>query len=125
MDLIPINPIGNNLIKAATGTQNDGGSKSQGGYVNARTGENKNELKISDEGKRLIGEDPVIDEKSFFDVLKEFILSLLRSITKIFSFKKAAEKKQESQKVETTETGEHHENNEVKDFLGYTRHNNE
>ena len=73
MDMLPIKPTSNNLIRPTTGTANDGGSKSQGGYINVRTGKT-DELKISDEGKRLIGDDPVVDEKSFLTVIKEFIL---------------------------------------------------
>jgi hypothetical protein len=118
MDLIPIQPTGNNLIRPATGTANDGGSKSQGGYINVRTGKKNDELQISDEGKRLIGEDPVDDdEKSFLTVIKEFILSVFRYIVKLFSFIKLPKKKLEPQKIPETV-----EKSEVKNFLGFTRH---
>jgi len=119
MDLIPIKPT-SNLIRATTGTANDGGSKSQSGYINVRTGEKNDELKLSDEGKRLIGEDPVIDDKSFLDAVKNFFRSIFQFIKKIFSFKiKFPEKKQKPETIETTEESQ------VKNFLGYTKHNNE
>jgi len=121
MDLIPIKPS-NNLIRPATSTANDGGSKSQSGYINVRTGEKSDELKLSDEGKRLIGEDPVVDDKSFLNAVKEFFLSILRFIKKVFSFKLPPfhfpKKKQPPQIVETVEKSE------VKNFLGYTKHTN-
>jgi len=121
MDLIPIKPT-SNLIRATTGTANDGGSKSQSGYINVRTGEKNDELKLSDEGKRLIGEDPVVDDKSFLNAVKEFFLSIFRFIKKVFSFKLPAfsfpKKKPEPQIVETVEKSE------VKNFLGYTKHTN-
>lgn len=117
MDMLPIKPTSNNLIRPTTSTANDGGSKSQGGYINVRTGEKNDEIKLSEESKRLIGEDPVIDEKSFLTIIKEFILSFFRNILnflKKLRFKRP-EKKQEPQKVEIHE-------NEVKNFLGYTKH---
>jgi len=119
MDILPIKPT-SNLIKPATGTANDGGSKSQGGYINVRTGksEKSDELNISDESKRLIGEDPVIDEKSFITAIKEFFLSIFKFIVKIFSFKlpKKAPKPQEIKQAEKSE---------VKEFLGFTKHTSE
>lgn len=107
MDILPIKPTSNNLIRPTTGTANDGGSKSQSGYINVRTGkpEKNDELTISDEGKRLIGEDPVIDEKSFLLSIKEFLLSLWNRFLKIFSFKIFKKKKKKPEK---------------KEFLGYT-----
>jgi hypothetical protein len=111
MDLIPIQPTGNNFIKPATSTANDGGSKSQSGYINTRIG-NNDELKLSEESKRLIGEDPVVEEKSFLIIIKEFIISLVKKIIKILSFK-SPEKKQE---VKKSETGH---------FLDFTGHINE
>jgi len=124
MDLLPIQPISNNLIKPTTGTANDGGSKSQGGYVNVRTGKNEktDKITISEESKRLIGEDPVIDEKSLFTIIKEFILSVFRNIVKIFNFKLPEKAKQEPQEIEKIEISE---KGEVKDFLGFTRHTSE
>jgi len=121
MDMLPIKPVSNNLIKPTTGTANDGGSKSQSGYINTRTSEKTDELTLSDESKRLIGEDPVEEEKSFLTALKEFFLNLLKNIGKffkIFSFK-FPEKKQVSQNTEKSQSGE------VKNFLGYTRHDKE
>lgn len=118
MDMLPIKPIANNLIKATTGTANDGGSKSQSGYINVRTGDGGDELKLSDESKRLIGEDPVIeDDKSFLlnflNKLKEFFVSLFKKVFALFNFKKSVEVKQETPKV-----------SEVNNFLGYTKHTN-
>jgi len=119
MDLLPIKPS-NNLIRPATSTANDGGSKSQSGYINVRTGEKNDELKLSDEGKRLIGEDPVVDDKSFLNAIKDFFLSILKFIKKVFSFKLPSfnfpKKKQPPQIVETVAKSE------VKNFLGYTKH---
>ena len=121
MDLLPIKPS-NNLIRPATSTANDGGSKSQSGYINVRTGEKNDELKLSDEGKRLIGEDPVVDDKSFLNAIKDFFLSILKFIKKVFSFKippfHFPKKKQPPQTVETVAKSE------VKNFLGYTKHTN-
>ncbi|MEI8389894.1 MAG: hypothetical protein WCG23_08415 [bacterium] len=120
MDMLPIKPTSNNLIRPTTGTANDGGSKSQGGYINVRTGKT-DELKISDEGKRLIGDDPVVDEKSFLTVIKEFILLVLNTISKIFSFK-IPKNKRKPKIAEKAKTNEENEKSEVKNFLGFTRH---
>jgi len=118
MDLLPIKPS-SNLIKPATSASNDGGSKSQSGYINVRTGkpEKTDEVNISDEGKRLIGDDPVVDEKSFITAIKEFFLLIFRFIKKIFSFKFLA-KKPKPQEIKSSEKSE------IKEFLGFTRHGN-
>lgn len=124
MDLLPIKP-NNNLIRPATGTANDGGSKSQGGYINVRSGQQE-KIIISDESKRLIGEDPVVDEKSLFLIIKEFVLKffkLFRNIIKNLNFKLPKKiKKQESQKSQKIEENKETEKSEVKNFLGFTRH---
>ncbi len=132
MDMLPIKPS-NNLIKPTIGTANDGGSKSQSGYVNVRTGQPEGDkIQISDESKRLIGEDPIIEEKNFFEVLKEFFIKIFRSISKIFSFKlteKSSEleitEKIEEKTEEIIEDKKLEEKNETKDFLKFTKHDNQ
>jgi len=85
MDMLPIRPGGSESIKPATSSENDGGSKSQSGYVNVRIGkEEKDEFTGSDESKRLIGDD-FEDEGKGFDI-KEFFLSLIRAVLKFLGF---------------------------------------
>jgi len=110
MDLIPIQPHRSELIKPTVATANDGGSKSQSGYIKRAV--KNDEVKISDEIKRLIGEDPVIEEKNFAGIIKEFILSLFRRIKSVLNFK-FPEKKPEPVKAEK------------KDFLSCTKHADE
>lgn len=88
MDMLPIRPSGGEYIKPATSTANDGGSKSQSGYIpRGERKEKKDEIIVSDETKRLLGEDPVIEEEnSLFDSIKEFFASLIKAVSKLFSF---------------------------------------
>lgn len=121
MDMLPIQPMKNNLIKPTTGTANDGGSKSQGGYINVRG----DEVTISDESKRLMGEDPVVEERSFFIILKDFIISFIKKIIKLVLFM-LPEKKQVTKKEEKIEkTEEKEEKLEPGNFLKFTRHDND
>jgi hypothetical protein len=92
MDMLPIRPTGGDYIKPATSTTNDGGSKSQSGYIpRGERKEKKDELIVSDESKRLIGEDNIeLEESHFleniFAAIKEFFASLIKFILKIFRF---------------------------------------
>lgn len=103
MDMLPIQPNKNGFIRPTIATANDGGSKSQSGYI--KRAEKNDKLNISDESKRLIGEEQEIEEENnnfLIDLLislKDFILSLFKFISKILSFKLSKIKK-ESQKIE-------------------------
>ena len=107
MDLIPIQSNRNELIRPATATANDGGSKSQSGYIKRAV--KNDEIKISEECKRLVGEDPFIEEKNFAAIIKEFILSLFKQIKTVLSFKIPSERQEP-------------EKHEKKDFLSFTKH---
>ena len=86
MDMLPIRPTGSEYIKPATGTENDGGSKGQGGYVNI-TGREEDQFSISDESKLLIGEDPEIEEIDYLADIKEFFNRLINFFLKLLGLK--------------------------------------
>ncbi len=87
MDMRPIQPGKVDLIRPTISTANDGGSKSQGGYINIR-GDDGDKIEISEETKRLLGEDAVeVEETNPWNVIKEFFLSLITAILKFFGLK--------------------------------------
>jgi hypothetical protein len=98
MDMLPIRPPGGDYIKPATSTANDGGSKSQSGYMpRGERKEKKDEIIVSAESKRLIGDDTIIVEEShifedFFSKIKNFISKLIKFVSQVlkraFKFEK-------------------------------------
>jgi len=117
--MLPIQPSKNNLIRATTGTANDGGSKSQSGYINMRE-ESGDELTLSSEGEKLVGEDPVVEEDkrllSFLQAIFGFITNIF---VKLFSFLGSIRIRLPEKKQPPPPQEEEH----VTNFLGYTRHN--
>lgn len=88
MDMLPIRPTGSEYIKPATSTANDGGSKGQGGYINL-SGHKEDQFNTSDESKRLIGEDPVVEDNALSFNIKEFFAKIIKAVMNFLGFKTA------------------------------------
>jgi len=117
--MLPIQPSKNNLIRATTGTANDGGSKSQSGYINTRE-DSGDELMLSSEGEKLVGEDPVVEEdKKVLNFLQAFFAFINNIFIKLFSFLGSLKFRLPEKKPPPPPQEEEH----VTNFLGYTRHN--
>jgi len=88
MDMLPIQPGRVDLIRPTIGTANDGGSKSQGGYMNVRDEDGGDTIELSDETKRLLGEDlPIEDSSTDFESLKKFFMAIIKAILNFFGIK--------------------------------------
>ena len=90
MDMLPIKPVSGDTIRPATGTANDGGSKSQGGYINL-SGQKEDEFKVSDESKLLIGEEPDEEQSDVFAGIKEFFMKIIQAVKKLFGLRASEE----------------------------------
>lgn len=86
MDMLPIKPVSGDTIKPTTGTANDGGSKSQSGYINL-SGQKEDEFRVSEESKLLIGEEPEPKVKDIFAEIKKFFMKIIRAVKKFFGLK--------------------------------------
>jgi len=84
MDMPPIRP---KLIRPASGTANDGGSKSNGGYLprDVSNKQKKYQFKVSDETQMLFGEDVEVEQKTLSNILKEIFLHIYKFIIKFFT----------------------------------------
>lgn len=88
MDMLPIRPTKTDLIRPTISTANDGGSKSQSGYINVRD-EGGDRIELSDEMKRLMGEENIeaVEENSSWEAIKQFLSSIINAILKFFGIK--------------------------------------
>lgn len=92
MDMLPINPVSTNRVDASINLTNDGGSKSNTGYINQRGGEPEktkesfDEVQLSHHHNNI--EEQINQDDNLINIIKRIINKIKDFILKTLGLKK-------------------------------------